>query len=403
MRRPHIRSERSKRRAMSKPAESRLIFVQPFLAAVAGTLLFLSFLPQAVTQSAWTHKGIRARYNHSAVFDSGTGELIVFGGQHTINFPNFSDTFAGITTAGSPDLNWTAELTGPAPPARFGHTAVYDSVNSRMVIFGGGSGNLPGPCLNDVWVLRNANGVSGGSNSWSQQMPSGSAPVSRFAHTAVYDSGTNSMIVFGGYDCNSNYLNDVWVLNDANGLVGTPSWTQLSPTGTPPSGREGSTAVYDQTDNLLIVFGGDAGSTPFNDVWVLSNANGNGGVPVWSQLFPTGADPIGRTGHTAIYDAVNNRMTIYAGQTMPAVPVTTGASSGLLNDLWVLINANGLSGIPAWNQLTPATTAAHRSFHTAAYNSSNNTMITFGGKTTVVLLPADDHITIMSQANGLLP
>lgn len=57
-----------------------------------------------------------------------------------------------------------------------------------------------------------------------------------------------------------------------------------------------------------------------------------GGTPYWTQLFPTGSTPSTRAFHTAVYDAANNQMIIFAG--------FTGGS--YLNDVWVLSSADGL-------------------------------------------------------------
>jgi hypothetical protein len=81
------------------------------------------------------------------------------------------------------------------------------------------------------------------------------------------------MVVFGGFDVNGA-VNDVWVLTNASGLGGTMAWTQLSPLGNLPIGREGQTAVYDPASLRMIVFAGDAGGPDLNDTWVLTNANG---------------------------------------------------------------------------------------------------------------------------------
>jgi hypothetical protein len=204
-------------------------------------------------------------------------------------------------------LSWS----GSAPAARYGHTAVYDSTNALMMVFGGGEGiTSPGPCQNDVWVLQNANG-SGGGQSWVQLAPSGGPPTPRYLHTGVYDSNSNSMMVFGGSDCSSGLFNDVWVLSHANGLGGSPVWTQLSPSGAGPTAREDASAIYDPATNVMTVFAGDTGgSSVLADAWTLSNANGTGGTPAWTQLFPTGTAPPSRTGHTAVYDSSSNRMII---------------------------------------------------------------------------------------------
>ena len=69
-------------------------------------------------------------------------------------------------------------------------------------------------------------------------------------------------------------FNDVWVLANANGLGGTPAWTRLHPTGPQPGGRFGHTAVYDAANNLMIVFAGTNDEARFYISWVLSDANG---------------------------------------------------------------------------------------------------------------------------------
>lgn len=75
----------------------------------------------------------------------------------------------------------------------------------------------------------------------------------------VYDPGSNQIIGFAGLDngqcCNSE--NYVWLLTNANGVNDSaPQWTEQSPAGTPPAARSFASAVYDQTHNLMIVFGG---------------------------------------------------------------------------------------------------------------------------------------------------
>ena len=86
------------------------------------------------------------------------------------------------------------------------------------------------------------------------------------------DASTNRMTIFGGSG-SATQLNDVWVLSGANGL-GTPMWTQLAPTGTAPLPMNSFNAVYDPGTNRMIIFGGNDGVTAFNNVWVLTNANG---------------------------------------------------------------------------------------------------------------------------------
>ena len=87
-------------------------------------------------------------------------------------------------------------------------------------------------------------------------------PDEHFANAAVYDTPTNQLIAFGG-SSPSAVPNDVVSLSNANG-IGTSDWTTVIPAGTngSPSGRTFLTAVYDETNSRMIVFGFQNFSTP---------------------------------------------------------------------------------------------------------------------------------------------
>src|SRR5207247_10770660 len=108
-----------------------------------------------------------------------------------------------------------------------------------------------------------------------QLSPSGTPPSVRSSHPAVYDWVNNRMLVFGGAQWNQTAQNttplgDLWQLSNANGLGGTPAWTQLSQFGTAPGPRFYHTAAFDTANQRMIVLGGrDSTDTPSNRVWVL--------------------------------------------------------------------------------------------------------------------------------------
>ena len=360
-------------------------------------LFVLAAISQTLTAQQWVSRGPIGRDSSTAVLNPTNNRMVVFGGATTFSSPvnpNLNDVWRLNTAAStSAGLAWTFVRPTGAPPApRVGHTSVYDTTDDRMVVFGGAEGRAS-PCANDVWVLENTSGA-GGSASWIQLSPSGGAPFPRYLHASVYDATTNSMITFGGLDCFSTFFNDVWVLSNANGLGGTPTWTQLSPTGTPPAARDTATAVYDATNNLMIVFGGDGNGTIFGDVWVLSNANGSGGTPTWSQLSPSGTGPAPRANHTAVYDSTNNRMTIFGGSTTGGV---------IFGDAWVRSNANGLGGTPTWAQIGASSTRfpAPRYDHTAFYNAASNLMTIFGGLVNSAETLDTNDVFVLTHANGL--
>ncbi len=343
----------------------------------------------SVDAQTWTLHGPNSRHSHSAVWDPTSAQMIIFGGQETTTNTDLNDVWLGKTSTNLDD-SFTAEgPTGTLPAGRYGHVSTYDPTSNRMTVFGGGLG-LPAPCANDVWILTGANGRNGTPN-WIAVTPSGTPPVARIYSGGAYDPNTNSLIVFGGNNCSTGYFNDVWVLSDANGEAGTPAWTQLSTSGTPPAARESGSVVYDPTNNILMMYGGDAGGAPFGDVWILSNANGSGGTPTWTQLSPTGTAPMARTGHTAIYDKTNDRMTIFGG-------VNSGIT---LTDSWVLTSANGIGGTPAWSQIPTQGTAPSLAYHSAVYDSKLDNMYAFAGLSSASKLSTNDHAFTLGGANGI--
>jgi hypothetical protein len=79
-------------------------------------------------------------------------------------------------------------------------------------------------------------------------------------------------LAFSGPRSQTGY-NDVWVLAYANGLGGTPAWTQLKPAGVLPGTRCEQTAVYDSAGNRMMIFAGTNKDPVYYVVWVLSHAN----------------------------------------------------------------------------------------------------------------------------------
>jgi len=257
-----------------------------------------------------------------------------------------------------------------------------------------------GAQLNDVWTLSNANGISG-QPAWTQLNLTG-GPAGRRGHAAVYDPGTNRMIIFGGALATGGYGTDVWVLLNANGQGGLPTWTQLLPSGTSPSPRRYLQAALDLQTNRMIIFGGESqGQQTNSDVWVLTNANGLGGTPAWIQLTPSGIAPSARAVYSAAYDNGSKTFMIFGGGQV--YPYGTG-----LNDYWILTNANGLGSNPSWTQVLQdglAGSPPRRNFANMLYDPTSNETILFGGyspgcgNTTCSVFQQNDT-WVLSNANG---
>ena len=345
-----------------------------------------------------------ARHDHTAVYDHDSNRMVVFGGADAGRQP-LSDVRVltnANAKAGTPE--WIPlNPSGGVPAGRSQHSAVYDETSDRMIIFGG-SGVPSEDCdsrsgvFGDVWVLVNADGMGGAPN-WVELTPTATPPPARREHGAVYDAGSNRMIVFGGLDPSGGALNDVWVLTNANGLGETASWIELTPAGTPPPGRWGHTAVYDAASNRMINYAGmdgNPGHQETNQVWVLTEANGVGGMSRWIELRPPDCCFFGERRHTAaVYDGISNRMTFVGG--------FVGVLGGPTNDNWVLSNANGTGGTPTWTQinLTIGGPPMARYSHSAIYDANSNRLVIFGGLEGS--LSALDELWILTNANGDKP
>ncbi len=272
-------------------------------------------------------------YQLSVVRDSETNRAIVYGRR----LDRVSEVWILTNSDGTGgESEWIKLNTVGAPPSRGNHSAVYDSVNNRMIIFGGCGGGCT-PVYNDVWVLTNANGL-GGNPEWIPLFPSGSPPSSRHASAVAYDPDSNKMIIYGGHTGSGSgwtTYTDLFVLSNANGL-GSPKWTRLYPGGTPPPGLYGPSSSYDSANNRLIITGGWRGSVT-NGTWVLINADGSEPVsPEWANIVPQGTAgaPYINWG-PAFFDHSANRMMVL------------GDSTDRLK-YWILNNANGLNGNPIW-------------------------------------------------------
>jgi hypothetical protein len=329
----------------------------------------------------------------SAIYDPVRDRMVVFGGGYGTSQWHHSVSALSLSVNSS----WTVlTVSGTPPEGRYSHTAIYDPVRDRMVVFGGYAGWK----YNDAWALSLA-----GSPAWAQISPAGTPPSQRYDHTAIYDPVRDRMVMFGGIvgdrsawvlllesrtwtqidaaggktpdvsvDCTAIYdpvrermvvfagafSNEVWALS----LAGSPEWTKLTPTGTLPRMRSDHTAIYDPVRDRMVVFGGQDNGFMMNDVWALSL----GEPPAWTQLAPAGTPPVARCRHSAIYDPLRDRMVVCGGN--PAI------YHPFLNDVWVL----SLADSPTWTQLTPAgTPPSPREDHAAIYDPVRDRMVVFAG------------------------
>lgn len=336
---PSVRRDHS---AIHDPMRQRMVVFggsgpsnEVWALSLAGTPVWSSIAPAGTPPAA----NERPR----AVYDPIRDRMLVFGG-----VTGGPDLWA-LSLAASP--TWTAISPGGAPPGlRNGHGAIYDPPRDRMVVCGGS--DMAGYPRYDAWALSLTEGPV-----W-ENVTADVRPGARYMQSAMHDAARRRMLVFGGSIGYRHPSNDVWAL----ALVGPPVWTQVTPSGTPPSPRYGQSAILDPVRDRIVVFGGGDGAGS-NDVWALSL----GESPEWTELTPTGGPPDPRTEHTAIYDPVRDRMIVFGGE-----------DRGFLNDVWAL----SLGESPEWTLLAPTGGPPDvRAAHSAIYDPVRDRMVIFGGIT----------------------
>jgi N-acetylneuraminic acid mutarotase len=180
-----------------------------------------------------------ARIGHSMVYDPVARRSILFGGS-TRASAALGDIWAYDAGANS----WTElQPKGRVPSARTGHSAAYDQVTHRLMVFGGVSDM--GAFLNETWAYNPA------ANAWTELHPKGELPSPRAGHSMAYDPIRGILIMFGGQDSSGNSLDDTWAYDG-----GTNAWAALQPSGAQPRARAGQAMANDAASGRLIMFGG---------------------------------------------------------------------------------------------------------------------------------------------------
>jgi len=395
--------------AVYDPVRNRLV--------ISGGLESISMDAWALTLSgtpAWTQLAPSEsspawRYNFASIYDPNGDRLVIDGGRNFISGPEAYQTETWTLPLGASG-SWTQiAIFPPAPGPREGHVGIYDPIRARMLIYGGtGPGGVP-PAFarNEAWALSLT-----GIESWSFLFRS-ARPAERSGPAAALDSREERFIVFGG-EGGPMGSNDTW----AYSLRSAAGWLPLLASGERPPSRGGATAIYDPARNRIVIFGGNSSVDYFNDTWALSlDAPSH-----WTRLAPLGDPPGARSGHTAVYDPVRDRMIVHGGfqyhfsyvsygdtwaLSLADPPTWTplaagpgGPGSSLIydpvadrllafggggNSIYRYPPTNNTWALPLgvagdWTQLTPAGTLPPvRGGHTAVYDAGRRRMLVFAG------------------------
>lgn len=289
------------------------------------------------------------RSRHSAIYDPVQDRVVLFGG--SVEFEPRGDAWS-LKLADGP--SWSAmNHSGLSPSPRYGQVAVYDAAQQRMVMYGGYDLSYQ----SDTWALAL------GADAWTP-LAFFASPPGRTDHIAAYDAASHRMMMFGGFNGFGDYPNDVWFLD----LAAQGIWTRAQAHGIPRS-RRYHNAIYDGAQDRMLIFGGDVGGgfriAPDGDAWALPLVEG---AP-WTELAPTSGFPQGRAGAALVLDTRRHRLVGFGGNS----GVTS--SGPYLNDAFTLD-----LDPPAWSALHPLHPLPNpRAYTSAIYDSLRDRMLVFGG------------------------
>ncbi len=282
------------------------------------------------------------RVGGEIVFDSHRGKAVLFGGSNA--------QWQYVTETWEWDGSDWQQLSPQETPSERGDIAMaYDQKQQVVILFGGEN---QGSVLGDTWQWDG--------EQWHQLLPSNS-PLARRGHKMIYDPLRGRVVLYGGYDGMGTFFNDAWEWDGqqwtqisfettspvASGFVmaydqassrivaflsGYPGgtwvwqgerWAESLSGGEAPGQRGSAKAIYDSTNERLVMFGGVQDGEFCNDTWSLKGLR-------W-QKIDTPLTPTARWGHMMFYDSSQEQVIIFGGYD----------DENVLEDMWELSLPDG--------------------------------------------------------------
>lgn len=291
-------------------------------------------------------------------------KLWVFGGSLGNNTSTVTNDLWAFDAVAGTFTQVVAHGAAGAPPARGRHTAAWNPLTNKLVVFGGNTRGTTPTLLNDTWEFDPASGT------WANVTPGAGNPTPRQFMAMAFDPATGGMLMFGGQtnDAAPNVnSNETWLF-----LGG--AWIPLSPANTPPARGQHSMMTRPDFNDVLLCGGQDNGiATPEQirhlDVWTWNGSN-------WGMLSncdvltnPTGAGttwPASVNGNQAVYDPLRKRVVMQGGNGITVAantlyvygPSYGGSPSNYTSEFDCLTNtwsiyANPITGATPFNNNDP--------------------------------------------------
>jgi N-acetylneuraminic acid mutarotase len=276
-----------------------------------------------------------ARFAHDMVYDEINHQAILFGGSAANDgSSDLSDTWTFNCTSNT----WTNLNIITKPTSRSGHSMVYDSINLKVILFGGWTA--------DTWIFDPQ------SKQWTE-VTSIVHPVARRSAGMYFDPVNEKVVLFGGYLNNDSHAGDTWIFNPGN-----HSWKQVFPS-SKPEARYGHSLVYDVINQQGLLFGGRVTALQ-SETWGYNYSSN-----LW-KIFDPSQKPIARYWHDAVFDVTGESMVLFGGD-------DEGAGRAR-NDVWTFSLDS-----EQWTEEFPENQPIPRSNHAMVYDSLNQRTLLFGG------------------------
>jgi YVTN family beta-propeller protein len=298
-------------------------------------------------------------------YDAVDKEVVLFGGANL--HLGGCDVYE-IETWTYQQGDWTLLDPSTFPSSRTS-AMVWDSAESRIVLFGGGGNYGSAACTSDpqgdTWTFAH--------NNWTRVVGAGSPPGSFVAGVPVsnglipgvasmtYDAKDGYVLVYGGFSENT------WEYSAG-------SWTFLNDTTRQPAQRDNAMMAYDPVDGYVVLFGGQGstcGTQPSylcGDTWEFSQG-------VWTQLSPVDS-PSARYDASMTFDATDGEIVLFGGISYNS----TGFQD--LGDTWSFVDGNWtqVGSCGAFNQPSCGANApSPRALASMAFDSADRYVVLFGG------------------------
>lgn len=274
--------------------------------------------PSAVLADTWSYNGqwtqltsasSNPRWGHKLVRNTASNRLMMFGGRSPTISGLASDTVEWTGTA------WSTVPTTGAPDPRFLYGMTFDQARGVYVLFGGRGFTAT---FGDTWEYAPT------TNTWTQRTLA-SSPTPREEMAMVYDASLQRVVLFGGYDRDTDTVyGDTWTYDGTNWVDATPTDPAQS-----PSARYRTQTVYDSRRLRTVLFGGFDGVAIQQQTYEFTGT-------AWTQITTTTAVvPPNATEAVHGYDPTRRRTVVFGGFGTTGFSSATyefdGATTGFFN------------------------------------------------------------------------